>query len=165
MEIATYVAICTNVYNTSVMWARVFTGQPENALRNAKGYVSEDWKNTLEQFKLNPADYDENNVFDVEQRGDKYVAYIYDGNDVEYSWEIVKSEIAKPSPEDQPTLEVFIWNGSVDTVKADVPDINVQVMVHNSDKNYSDEDAYDEAKEDLYPVDWDEDDFVTDYEE
>ena len=53
----------------------------------------------------------------------------------------------------------------MDAVKANVPDINVQVMVHNSDKNYSDEDAYDDAKKGLYPVDWDEDDFVTDYEE
>ena len=92
MEIATYVAICTNVYVSSVVWTRVFTGQPEAALKKAKEYVSKDWGKIVKRFNINPDDYDDCNVHDVEPHGDKYVAYVYDGNDVIYSWEIVRAE-------------------------------------------------------------------------
>lgn len=172
MDTVTYVAVCTNVYSTSIEWARVFTGKSDEALEKAKSFVSEDWKKTLEEFKINPADYDDNSIYDVEQHGDMYSAYLYDGNDVEYSWEIVRAEtdegtLAKASaPEEEPTVEVFIWNGMVDAVKTNDPDLNVRVVVHNSNNNYSDEDVYEDAKGALpYMVDWDTDDFVTDLEE
>ena len=64
-------------------------------------------------------------------------------------------------PQEKAVVEIFLWDGVTQMVKCADQDINVRVVVHNCDTDYSDKTAYETAIEDpgLKEIEWSVDNF------